>query len=87
MTAQVIVFALCFVTCTLCAGLLVTTYMRTRTRIVLWCAVAFICLAVNNAAVLVDIYWPPAGNLLPLRFAASLSAAAALIYGFIWEAE
>jgi hypothetical protein len=87
MTAQTLVYALCFLTSVLCAGLLVRAYVRTRTRLLLWCALSFVFLAINNMFVLVDIYWPPDGNMRPMRLGASLAAVAVLIYGFIWEVE
>jgi hypothetical protein len=87
MTAPTIVYLLCFVTSVLCAGLLARAYLRTRTRLLLWCALSFVFLALNNTLVLLDIIWPPEGNLLPLRQTAALGAVVLLIYGFMWEVE
>ena len=67
---------------------MVRAYLRTRTRLLLWSAVAFVFLAVNNTLVFFDlVVVGPTVDLLPYRYAAALAAACVLIYGFIWEAE
>lgn len=88
MTGPQVVYLLCVVTSVLCAGLLVRAYLRTRTRLLLWSAVAFVFLAVNNTLVFLDlVVVGPTVDLLPYRYAAALAAVCVLIYGFIWEAE
>jgi hypothetical protein len=81
------VYVLCFVTSTLCAALLVRAYRRTRTRLLLWSALSFVLLAVNNFFVAADMLFLPEAHLLAFRYAAALGAVAVLVYGFIWEAE
>jgi hypothetical protein len=63
------------------------SYLRTRTRLLLWSAIAFVFLAVNNFFVLGDMILFPDFNLLPFRYVAALGAVCVLIYGFIWEVE
>lgn len=87
MTAPTLVYVLCFLTSVVCAGLLVRSYLRTRARLLLWSAVSFVCLAINNFFVVGDMVLFPDMNLLPFRYAAALSGIGVLIYGFIWEAE
>lgn len=82
-----LVYSLCFVTSALCAALLFASYLRTRTRLLLWSAISFICLAVNNFFVLGDMILFPDINLLPMRYAAAFASVCTLIYGFIWEVE
>ena len=82
-----IVYTLCFATSAICAALLLRAYLRTRTRLLLWSAIAFICLAVNNFFVLGDMILFPDANLLPYRYVAAFASACVLIYGFIWEVE
>jgi hypothetical protein len=82
-----IVYTLCFATSAICAALLLSAYLRTQTRLLLWSAIAFICLAVNNFFVLGDMILFPGVNLLPYRYAAAFAAVCVLIYGFIWEVE
>jgi hypothetical protein len=82
-----LVYSLCFLTSVICAWLLLRSYLRSRTRLLLWSAIAFICLAVNNFFVLGDTILFPDFNLLPFRYVAALAAVCVLIYGFIWEVE
>lgn len=87
MNMPAVVYALCFLTSALCALLLIRAFLRTRARLLLWSAVSFSLLAVNNFFVLSDMIIFPHTNLILLRYAAALSAACVLIYGFIWEVE
>ncbi|MBC7768972.1 MAG: hypothetical protein H7124_09305 [Phycisphaerales bacterium] len=82
-----LVYTLCFVTSALCALLLVRAYIRTRARLLLWSAVSFVFLAINNFFVLGDLVLFPDANLLAFRHIAALLAVGVLIYGFIWEVE
>jgi len=83
-----LVYALCLLTSALCAALLVRAYARTRTRLLLWTAISFVFLALNNLLVFVDlVVTGPAMDLLALRYAATLAAVCMLIYGFIWESD
>jgi hypothetical protein len=82
-----LVYGLCFATSTLCAVLLLGSYFKTRTRLLLWSAISFICLAINNFFVLGDLVLFPDINLLPMRFVAAGAAVCTMIYGFIWETE
>lgn len=88
MTAPALVYILCFLTCALCAGLLVRSWLRTRTRLLLWVAISFVFLAVNNLFLLVDTtLTPPDLDLSPLRVIPAVLAIAILIFGLVWEAE
>lgn len=48
MSVATAVYILCAVTSVLCAGLLVRSYLRSRVRLLLWSALCFVGLAVNN---------------------------------------
>lgn len=87
MTAQTLVYFLCFAASATCAALLIRAYQRTRARLLLWSAASFVFLAVNNFFVVADLLLLPNADLLILRQIAALAAGAILIYGFIWEAE
>jgi hypothetical protein len=88
MNAATMVYLLCMVTSAVCAGLLVRAYLRTRTRLLLWTAISFVCLAINNFLVFADmVLVGPSLDLRGFRYAAALLAACALIYAFIWETE
>ena len=85
---QTAVFLLCLGTSAACAWLLFRQYARTRARLLLWSAICFLGLTVNNLLVVVDILvLSDAVSLLPLRHLSSLLAVGVLLYGFIWEAD
>lgn len=85
--AQASVYVLCLATSVTCAYLLVRSYVQNRTRILLWSALCFVLLALNNLLVVVDLLVLPTVNLVPFRQTASLAAVSILLFGFIWEAE
>lgn len=85
---QTAVFLLCLATSAACAWLLFLQYTRTQARLLLWSAICFLGLTVNNLLVVVDILvLSDAVSLLPLRHLSSLLAVGVLLYGFIWEAD
>ena len=82
-----LVYTLCVLTSATCAALLLVSYLRTKARLLLWSAISFFCLALNNIFVLADLVLFPDINLLVPRYAAALAAVCTLIYAFIWEVE
>jgi Family of unknown function (DUF5985) len=85
--ASSIIYLLCLAASAGCAWLLLRSYARNRTRLLLWSAVCFVLIAFNNLFVVVDILVLPSVDLVPLRRLASLAAVAVLLFGFIWETE
>ncbi len=81
------VYVLCFLTSAVCAALLVRSYLRSRTRLLMWSAACFTLLALNNLLLVVDLLVLPAVDLSLLRSLSSFAAVATLLYGFIWETE
>jgi hypothetical protein len=84
---EAIVYLLCFFSSGLCAYLLVAAFLRNQARLLLWSAICFCLLAVNNLLVFVDIVLLPNINLITLRSLTALVAVAILLYGFVWEVE
>jgi hypothetical protein len=82
-----IVYFLCFLGSGLCAYLLVSAFRRSNEKLLLWSAICFCLLAVNNLLVFVDIIVFPEVDLTVWRSLTSVSAVSALIYGFVWEIE
>nr|WP_205598044.1 DUF5985 family protein [Caulobacter sp. 17J65-9] len=78
---------LCLATSVVCAALLVRSYLRTRTRLLLWSALCFVLLALNNLFVVADMILLPEVNLTPARQFSALAAVCVLLYGLIWESE
>lgn len=87
MIIEVIVYLLCLGTSITCAGLLVRSYLRTRAGLLLWSALSFVFLALNNFVVVLDMLVLRNIDLTPWRYAAALAAICVLLYGFIWRAE
>ena len=84
---QAIVYVLGLLTSAGCAFLLVRSYLRSRTRLLLFSALCFVLLAVNNLLVVLDMLVFPGVSLLPFRQLAALAAVCVLLFGFIWDTE
>ena len=81
-----IVYLLCFLTSAVCAWMLGGSYRRNGTTLLLWSAVCFGFLALNNLALVLDlVVWPNDIDLRLLRLTLSLAAVMSLIWGFVWE--
>jgi len=80
-----IVFIMCTATSGLCTALLWRAYRRSSAPLLLWSALCFLLLTLNNVLVYVDIETLPQVDLSILRFATSLFATGVLIYGFVWD--
>jgi len=84
---EIAVYLLCLGTSIVCAGLLVRSYLRTRTGLLFWSALCFVLLAVNSLIVVIDVLVLRSIDLTLWRQAASLAAICVLLYGFIWRTE
>jgi len=81
------VYLLCFVTSGVCALLLGRSYRQTRARLLLWSALCFVALALNNLVVVVDMVLLPDADLRLLRHSFSVAGILMLLWGFIWDQE
>jgi hypothetical protein len=81
-----VAYLVCAATAFICALLLLRTYRRTRTRLLLWCGLCFLFLTVDNAALFIDMIVFPDIDLSGLHLSAGLIAVLLLLYGLIWEA-
>jgi hypothetical protein len=87
-TFKLILFLLAVLTSLACTLLLYRAYRQTRLRILLWSALCFICLTINNVLLFVDvILLPQSVDLRALRHATALVGVLFLLYGFIHESE
>ena len=87
MRYESIIYFLCLLTSSLCACLLLNAFLRQRQKLLLWSALCFSLLALNNLLVIVDILLLPDIDLTPARSLTALAAGCVLLYGFIWELE
>jgi hypothetical protein len=83
----VVVYLLCAAAALGCTVLLFRAYRQVGTRLLLWSAICFACLTLNNALVAIDLVVFPATDLFLLRNLAALAGIVALLYGLIWEAR
>ena len=82
-----LVYTLCFLTSSACALLLARNYRRTGARLLLWSALCFLFLALNNFVVIIDLLVLPDWDFRATRLALSLAAISLLLFGFIWDLE
>jgi hypothetical protein len=81
------VYILCLLTSGACAFLLARNYRRTGTRLLMWSALCFLLLALNNGAVFIDALVLTDIDLAVPRLGLSLAAVAVLLFGFIWDLD
>ncbi len=81
------VYLLCFLTSGACALLLARGYRSSRSRLLLWSALCFLLLALNNLTLVLDLVVWPEGDLRIVRHLFALAALGVLLFGFIWDAE
>jgi hypothetical protein len=82
-----LVYTLCFLTSSACAFLLFRNYRQTRARLLLWSALCFGFIGLNNLAVIVDLLLIPDIDFSLLRVVLSLSGVSLLLYGLVWDVE
>lgn len=80
-------YALCTLTASFCAWLLLRAYYRSRYKLLLWGGLCFIGLTLNNGLLVVDKLLLPDINLFTLRLTVALIALLVLLYGIIWDAD
>jgi len=81
------IYTLCALTSLISSWLLSRAYWRTKSRLLLWSAISFAGLALNNLALWVDKLVLPQIDLSVLRTSIALIAMLALLYGLVWENE
>jgi hypothetical protein len=81
------VYLLCAITSLSCAVLLVRSWLRSRTNLLLWSSVCFVVLTVNNALLVVDEIVAPHMDLSLPRTLSALAAVFALLIGLIWNSR
>lgn len=69
----------------LCAGLLVRSYRRAGTPLLLWCSLCFVGLAVNNVLLFADLFLVPHVSLEPWRSGIALIALVLMLIGLIGD--
>jgi hypothetical protein len=81
-----LVYALCGLTSILCAALLWRQYRKMGGRLLFWSAGCFICLALSNVVLCVDLILLAGGpDLSMIRSLITLGGVAMLLGALIWE--
>lgn len=70
-----------------CMVLLFRGYMRKRVRLLMWSAICFAGLTLNNIALFCDLVAFPEIDFRTVRLLAALAGMLVLLYGFIWDAD
>lgn len=83
----VVLYLLAIVTSFACTILLYRGYLQSHTRLLLWSALCFVGLTVNNVFLFLDLVVFTSVDLRVVRLIASLTGMFFLLYAFIWEAE
>lgn len=81
------VYLLCFLTSTACAWLLLRSWIKARTQLLLWSAICFVMLACNNLLLIVDLLVVRDVDLSVYRLLASLIGVGLLLFGFVWRSD
>ena len=82
-----VVYTLCAAAAAVCTYLLFTAYRRSRQRLLMWSALAFAGLTLNNLALWLDKLALPRIDLSVLRISIGLIAMTVLLVGLIWEVQ
>ena len=86
-TVNLVLTLLAALTSLACMVLLFRAYAANGVRLLLWSALCFVCLTVNNALLFFDLVVFPDTDLRLYRLGAAFAGVLFLLYGFIWEAE
>ena len=79
-----VIYALCTLTSILCAVLLLRGYKQSRSRLLFWCGLCFVGLALHNILLLIDLGTPDI-DLSHIRSLPAVFGLLLMIFGFIWE--
>jgi hypothetical protein len=81
------VYILCAATALACAVLLLRSYLRNHTRLLLWSGLCFVGLALNNALLFIDLVVVPTIDLSLWRGLSALAGLLLLIYGLVGDSK
>lgn len=81
-----LVYVLCAATSVICAAMLWRGWRTSAARLLLWTALGFVGLAINNVVLLLDeTVFRDGPDLQGLRHWSGLVAVAVLLFGLIWD--
>ena len=86
-TFNFVLYALAVLTCLACTVLLFRGYARSGLRLLLWSALCFVFLTLNNLLLFFDLIVFAELDLRPWRLGAALIGLLFLLYGFLFESD
>jgi hypothetical protein len=86
-TVNFVLASLAALTSGACMLLLFRGYAASGLRLLLWSALCFVFLTMNNLFLFLDLVVFPDVDFRPYRLLTALVGVLFLLYGFIWEAE
>lgn len=81
------VYILCGLTSLFCTVLLIRSFLRQRSRLLLWSSMCFVGLAANNTLLVIDLMIVPDIDLSAIRTSIAAAAMLMLLIGLIWESR
>jgi hypothetical protein len=84
---QFVVNLLGTLTVALCALLLLRAYFKVRQRLLMWCGLCFVGLAIANTLLVVDVFVFEELTWYRYRLAAAAIAMLLMVYGLIFESD
>ena len=84
---KVALYALAILSSLACATLLTRAYFQRRVRLLMWSAICFVGLTMNNVALFIDLVLFPDVDLRVLRLVPALLGMTCLLFGFILDLE
>ena len=81
------IYFLCILTSLTVTVLLIRSFVRNRSPVLLWSGLSFVALTINNIWLFADFVTPTTYDFRPERAISELIAVALLLYGFIWEID
>jgi len=84
---KVTLYILAVLSSSACTILLLRGYTRRRVRLLMWSAICFAGLTINNIGLFVDLVIFPDIDLRMARLVPALIGMIVLLYGFIWDAD
>jgi heme/copper-type cytochrome/quinol oxidase subunit 4 len=84
---KLILFALAVLSSFACMVLLFRGYLQRRVRLLMWGALCFVGLTINNIMMFTDLIILPESDLRIYRLVPALAGAACMVYALIWEPD
>jgi hypothetical protein len=83
-----LVYLFCALVSIGCAVLLLRSYFQSRTKLVFWGCAFFVCFALSNIVLFIDLaILPPAYDLSPYRDGLTLVGVIAMVFGLVKEGD